>query len=104
MLSQSNIVTLSEDVPMDENKAQSLSPPPANPALILTALGRPKRNYRLPARYEDGPPIGPAPIQSSPLPQMAPSSLALPWVILHVCDSMCTCYNSFGVLHEYPHR
>ena len=89
---------------MAENEAQSPSPPPANPALILTAAGRPKWNYCLPTRYEDVPPVEPAPIQSSPLPQMAPGSLALPQVILHVCNSMHTCYNSFGVLREYPHQ
>jgi hypothetical protein len=101
-LSQNN--TLPQDVPMADNEAQSPSPPPPNPAPMLTESGRPKRNYRLPARYEDVPPVGPAPIQSSPHPQMAPGSLALPRVILHVRDFMRTCRNSFGVLREYPHR
>ena len=48
------------------------------PTPMLTVSGRPQRNYRLPARYEDIPPVRPAPVQTSALPPMAPGSLALP--------------------------
>ncbi len=78
----------------------SPSPPPA-----LTETGRPKRSYRVPARYEDVPPVGPAPLPSSPSSApMPPGSLALPRVILHVRDSIRTGINSFGILREYPYR
>lgn len=89
--------------PQVHHQSAQSPPPPALPA--LTTSGRLKRNYRLPARYEDVPPVGPAPIpSSSAFPQMAPGSLALPRVILHVRDTIRTGYNAFGILREYPHR
>jgi hypothetical protein len=80
-------------------------PSPLHPIANLTTTGRPLRAYRLPARYEDVHPEGPASIPTPlPLPQVAPGSLALPRVILHVRDFMRTGCNRFGLLREYPHR
>ena len=102
---------LSEDVqgpsqalePTEPDVAMHPPPPPTVPA--LTHTGRPQRSYRLPARYEDIHPEGPAPLPSAAsFPPMAPGSLALPRVILHVRDFMKTGYNSFGLMREYPHR
>jgi hypothetical protein len=66
----------------------------------LTQTGRPARRYRLPRRYEDIQPEGPAPIPDVP-PVVAP---IIPRVILHVRDLMRTGLNRFGLLREYPHR
>jgi hypothetical protein len=102
---------MSEDVqgpsqalePTEPDVAMHPPPPPTVPA--LTHTGRPQRAYRLPARYEDIHPEGPAPLPSaSSFPPMAPGSLALPRVILHVRDFMKTGYNRFGLMREYPHR
>ena len=68
----------------------------------LTLAGRPKRRYRLPARFEDVPPEGPAPIPAPPSDNAAPISIRR--VILHVRDTMRTGLNRFGILREYPHR
>lgn len=68
----------------------------------VTSTGRLRRNYRLPARYEDQYPEAPAPLP--PLPQVAPGSSALPRVILHVRDTIRTGVNRFQLLREYPHR
>ena len=71
----------------------------------MTNAGRPCRTYRLPARYNDIQPEGPAPLPAViNLPPIAPGSYALPRVILHVRDSMRTDLNSFCILREYPHR
>jgi len=102
---------MSEDVqgpsqalePIEPDVAMHPPPPPTVPA--LTHTGRPQRAYRLPARYEDIHPEGPAPLPSAAsFPPMAPGSLALPRVILHVRDFMKTGYNRFGLMREYPHR
>jgi hypothetical protein len=70
-----------------------------------TKAGRPMRAYRVPARYEDIQPEGPAPLPPAPsLPPMAPGSSVLPRVILHVRDFMRTVKNRFGLLREYRHR
>lgn len=88
------------------NQQPTQSPPPSPPTVAaLTTAGRPKRNYRLPARYDDVPPVGPTPLAPPTiLPHMAPGSLALPRVILHVRDTIRTGSNIFGILREYPHR
>ncbi|KAF7973003.1 hypothetical protein HWV62_16378 [Athelia sp. TMB] len=69
------------------------------PSPLLTASGRPWRPHRLPERYIDHLPEGP-----SPLPPVAPGSMALPRVILHVRDVLQTTRNQFGLRREYPHR
>ena len=71
----------------------------------ITQAGRPLRHYRLPARYQDLLPDGPAPARTTNrLPPVAPGSTALPRVILHVRDQMRTDINRFGLLREYPDR
>lgn len=93
------------DIPQSVEPASGISvePPPSAPA--LTSTGRPRRNYRLPDRYRDIHPEGPAPLPPLyPLPQIAPGSSALPQVILHTRDTIRTGVNRFGLLREYPHR
>jgi Plavaka transposase len=68
----------------------------------LTRAGRPKRRYRLPARYEDILPEGPAPIPPNDNAVAAPTSIRR--VILHVRDVLRTGLNRFGIMREYPHR
>lgn len=74
--------------------------PPEPP---LTAAGRPRRQYRIPARPEDVPPEGPAPLPPVPDPVVPPLPL-IRRVILHVRDRLRTGINRFGLLREYPHR
>lgn len=68
----------------------------------LTRAGRPKRRYRLPARYEDILPEGPAPIPPNDNAVAAPTSIRR--VILHVHDVLRTGLNRFGIMRECPHR
>ncbi|KAF9474973.1 hypothetical protein BDN70DRAFT_814828 [Pholiota conissans] len=72
-------------------------PSPAIAAPALTTAGRPRRNYRLPARFVDVPPepLAPAPIQP-PAP--------LRRVLLIVRDRLVTAANSFGIWRDYPRR
>jgi hypothetical protein len=66
---------------------------------------QPVHRYRIPSNYEDIPPEGPVPLPPAPsLPPVAPGSLALPRVILHVRDFMRTGQNRFGLFREYHHR
>jgi len=76
---------------------------PEQPPLIpttLTATGRPQRHYRIPARYNDVPPDGPAPT----IPITDPEPTLMRRVILHVRDHYRTGINQFGLLREYLHR
>lgn len=75
--------------------------PPPTPA--LTQAGRPQRSYRLPARYRDVPPEGPALVIPS-LPAVAPGSYAIPPSIHRILDPLRTTTNRFGLLREYPYR
>lgn len=74
--------------------------PPLAPA--LTQAGWPQQSYRLPARYRDLPPEGPAPVTPS-LPPIAPGSCAIPPRIHHILDPLHTTTNQFGLLREYPY-
>lgn len=85
----------SEDLPQPNP-----SPPPIP---NLTQAGRPKRSYRIPARYQDVQPEGPAPVPRS-LPLVPPGSYALPHITLHIRNIMRTAPNRFGLFREYPHR
>jgi hypothetical protein len=78
-------------------------PAPVQAIPELTQAGRPARRYRLPRRYEDIPPEGPAPIPDSDVPAAHVTPI-IPRVILHVRDLMRTGLNRFGLLREYPHR
>lgn len=86
-----------QDALSGDPQIHSSSPP------ALTKSGRPQRHYRLPARYEDITPEGPAripqPVSTAPAP--TPS---IRRVILHVRDLLRTGTNRFGILREYPHR
>ena len=70
----------------------------------LTRASRPKRRYRLPARYEDIPPEGPAPIPVLPSDNPSTATPSIRRVVLHVRDLMRTGLNRFGIMREYPHR
>jgi Plavaka transposase len=77
------------------------SPSPEPPPQLLTRTGRPQRHYRLPARYEDITPEGPAPLPPNPAP---PEHTTIRRVVLHVRDTLRTGLNRFGLLREYLHR
>jgi hypothetical protein len=80
-----------------------LPPLPLPTVPTLTASGNPARNYRIPARYHDIPPEGPAPLP--PAVDTTPRQPTLiRRVILHVRDHIRTGINQFGLLREYPHR
>jgi hypothetical protein len=81
---------------------QPTTPPPPSPPPLpsLTHAGRPKRNYRLPARYED---IIPEPLQ--PLEKEGEQPTArLPRLCLIVRNRLRTATNCFGLLREYLYR
>jgi hypothetical protein len=77
--------------------------PVVPPEPLFTAAGRPQRWYRVPARYNDVPPEGPAPLIQTPEPEV-PAPPLIRRVILHVRDRLRTGMNRFGLLREYPHR
>ena len=78
-------------------------PPLPLPPPSLTHAGRPKRNYRLPARYED---INPEPLQPlEPLEKEDEQPTAvLPCLRLIVRNRLRTATNCFGLLREYLYR
>lgn len=71
------------------------SPPPQ-----FTEAGRPKRNYRLPARYDD---LNPEPLQPLHEEDEQPTAM-LPRLRLIVRNRLRTATNSFGLLREYLYR
>ena len=83
-------------------RSPPLSPPPPS----LTHAGRPKHNYRLPARYED---INPEPLEplgedsEDEQPTKQPTTV-LPRLCLIVRNRLRTATNSFGLLREYLYR
>jgi hypothetical protein len=88
-----------------ENVVVPLSTPPppsslSQPPPQLTQAGRPKRNYRLPARYED---VNPEPLRSLEEEDEQPT-VALPRPSLIVRNQVRTTTNSFGLLREYLDR
>ena len=96
---------MDQDLPMDlppPMPPAPLSPPPPPPPQ-LTSAGRPKRNYRLPARYLD--------VNPEPLPQLGdpepsppleeenePSTTILPLLHCIVRRPLRTLANTFGLL------
>ena len=69
----------------------------------ITNNGRPRRSHRLPKRYLDLYPEGPAAVPvlaPAPAPGLAQT---LPHVILHVKDTICTTFNSFRLMRKYPY-
>jgi hypothetical protein len=71
------------------------SPPPQ-----FTEAGRPKRNYRLPAHYED---VNPEPLRPLNEEDEQPTAM-LPHLRLIVRNRLRTAMNSFGLLREYLYR
>jgi hypothetical protein len=81
----------------------STPPPPSSfsqPPLQFTQAGRPKRTYRLPARYED---VIPEPLRSLEEEDEQPS-VASPRLCFIVRNRVRTAPNSFGLLREYLDR
>jgi hypothetical protein len=81
----------------------STPPPPSSfsqPPPQFTRTGRSKRNYRLPARYED---VNPEPLRPLEEEDEQPTS-ALPRLRLVVRNRLRTATNSFGLLREYLYR
>ncbi|KAJ7794907.1 hypothetical protein B0H14DRAFT_3556098 [Mycena olivaceomarginata] len=78
--------------------APILACPVTPPPPPVTETGRPRRNYRLPARFEDVLPEPPAPVVVAQEPVIGPRR-----VILHVRDTMRSVCNRFGIFREYPH-
>ena len=79
----------------------STPPPPSSfshPPPQFTLAGRPKRNYRLPARYQD---VNPEPLRPLEEEDEQP---ALPPLRLIVPNRLRTATNSFGLLREYLYR
>jgi hypothetical protein len=79
----------------------STPPLPLSPPPQFTQTGRPKRNYRLPARYED---VNPEPLR--PLEEDKQPTAVLPCLRLIVRNRLPvrTATNSFGLLREYLYR
>jgi Plavaka transposase len=90
---------------MDQDFPLPTSTPPLPPSVSqpppqFTQGGRPKRNYRLPARYED---INPEPLRPLEEEDEQPTA-ALPRLRLIVRNRLRTATNSFGLLREYLYR
>ena len=111
MSHQENVVYNMEHQAMD----QDLSPPsfplplsnpppplssPQPPLPQFTQAGRPKRNYRLPARYED---VNPEPLRPLEEEEEEPTA-ALPRLCLIVRNRLRTATNTFSLLREYLYR
>jgi Plavaka transposase len=111
MSHQDNVVHDMEYQAMD----QDLSPPsfplplstpplpssfPQPPPPQFTQTGRLKRNYRLPARYED---VNPEPLRPLEEEEEQPTA-ALPRLLLIVRNRLRTATNAFSLLREYLYR
>jgi Plavaka transposase len=111
MSHQENVVLNTEYQAMDQDLSPpsfplplSTPPPPSSflqpPLPQFTQTGRPKRNYRLPARYED---VNPEPLRPLEEEEEHPTA-ALPRLRLIVRNRLRTATNSFGLLREYLYR
>jgi hypothetical protein len=81
----------------DQPRTPSPSPPP------VTRTGRPRRNYRLPRRFEDEQPEAPAPV---PLltPELTPEPVPAITPPTSLLDNIRTGLNRFRLFREYPYR
>jgi hypothetical protein len=82
----------------------STPPPPSSfsqPPFQLAQAGRPRQNYRLPARYED---INPEPLRPLEEDEQPAAGRLLPRLCLIVRNRLRTTVNSFGLLCEYLYR
>lgn len=89
--------------PLSPRPAATLPPPSSllqPPPPLLTQAGRPRRNYRLPAHYED---INPKPLQPLKEEDGQPTAV-LAHLHLIVRNQLRTTTNSFGLLQEYLYR
>jgi hypothetical protein len=111
MSHQENVVLNTEYQAMDQDLSPpsfplplSTPPPPSSflqpPLPQFTQTGRPKRNYRLPARYED---VNPEPLRPLEEEEEHPTA-ALPRLRFIVRNRLRTATNSFGLLREYLYR
>lgn len=89
-----------EPSPLSLPLPTSTPPPPSQPPPQFTQAGRPKRNYRLPARYED---VNPEPLLPLEAENEQPTAV-LPRLRLIVRNRLRTAANSFGLLQEYLYR
>ena len=96
-------------VMLDELLAESMESPPmvepphlplAPSPLETSQTGKPPWTRHLPAQFRDVLPEPPLPVEPN---EPAPLT-TLPRVILHVFDSICMSFNSFGIVHNYRHR
>ena len=79
--------------------------PPPTPRPLLTQSGRPRRDYRLPKRFQDNLPEPPAPVPlENPPSNPNPETHPVRRVILIVHDRLVTVMNSFGIWRDYPER
>jgi len=85
-------------LPLSTPPPPSFFPQPALPQ--FTQAGRPKRNYRLPARYED---VNPEPLRPLEEKDEQPTT-ALPRLRLIVRNTLRTATNTFSLLREYLYR
>jgi len=74
--------------------------PSESPPAQFTQAGRPKRNYRLPARYED---VNPEPLPPLNEEEEQPTAI-IPRLRLIVRNRLRTATNSFGLLREYLYQ
>jgi hypothetical protein len=87
-------------LPLPTSPPPTLSHPQLSPPQF-TQAGRPKRNYRLPARYQD---INPEPLHPLEAEDEQPAAVLPPRVRLIVRNRLRTAVNSFGLLREYLYR
>ncbi|KAI9573723.1 hypothetical protein HD554DRAFT_2167282 [Boletus coccyginus] len=86
-----------------EEEIISSSPPAAAAPAPALASGHPTRTHRIPARYQDQTPEAPPPAVAGTDDPATGLSL-IRRVLLHVFDSVCTAFDSFGIAREYRHR
>lgn len=85
------------DIAFEDPGPQDPSSSPNQPA--LTQTGRPRRNYRLPKRFQD---ILPSPAAPPEIPE--PPAPPKRTVLLIVRDRLITAANIFGIWRDYPRR
>ncbi|THH05402.1 hypothetical protein EW146_g9914 [Bondarzewia mesenterica] len=103
---------LDEDLVLSDNNltplgAQAVAALPVHQEPQLTRAGRPRRKYRLPARYRDDPPPVPTPVLNPPpaVPSADPPfSDPESNVPNHRPIPTTTKPNAFGIFREYPDR
>ena len=90
-----------EDRPTFDETDPVFIPQSFIPTVSNTNIGCPRRVHKLPKRYLNLYPEGPAALPA-PVPAPKPAHI-IPCVILHVKDTICTTLNHFHLMCEYPH-